>query len=264
MPAVVSAHEERHGTPGEGVEGSQGREHVGGQAVVDELDLVRRGRWSDSGWAARGTRRSPRPSRVVSRLGIPSACSTARAMAALRGVVAPAQAERREPRRVAGRRRLLHPARPRPEGGRIPAQLAVGAVGHGELDARLGAQGELVGVVALDRPVPVEVVGESEVTATTAWTDGQVGDLVARRLDHPEVGLRFPGGSQGGRPMFPPALASYPRAPSRWTASAVVVLLPLVPVMQATRFGVGLGHPEARGHRRPCTPAPSSCATSGR
>src|ERR1700722_900754 len=63
--------------------------------------------------------------------------------------------------------------------------------------------------------------------------------------------------------MFPPARASTPSPRSRGTASAVVVLLPLVPVMQTTRVG------SASAMNKPSppqtlTPASLSCATSGR
>ena len=63
--------------------------------------------------------------------------------------------------------------------------------------------------------------------------------------------------------MFPPAQARTPSPVSRCTARAVVVLLPFVPVMQATRVG------SASVMNRPSppqttTPASSSRATSGR
>src|ERR1700761_8574318 len=63
--------------------------------------------------------------------------------------------------------------------------------------------------------------------------------------------------------MFPPARASTPSPRRRWTASAVVVLFPLVPVMQATREGSA----SAMNRPRPpqtATPACSRRATSGR
>ena len=72
-----------------------------------------------------------------------------------------------------------------------------------------------------------------------------------------------PAGSQGGTPMLPPARASWPSPASRWTASAVVVLFPLVPVMQATRHGSASAM-NSPSPPQTATPASASCATSGR
>ena len=61
-PAVVPADEEGDRAVAVRLERGLGRQHVGREAVVDELHRGRRGRANGSGWAVRGTLRRPRPS----------------------------------------------------------------------------------------------------------------------------------------------------------------------------------------------------------
>ena len=72
-------------------------------------------------------------------------------------------------------------------------------------DTRLGAQRQLVGVVTLDRAVPVEVVGGERCHGDDRRAVGQIGNLIARRLDDPEVG-RWP---RGGVPWRSPDVAAH-------------------------------------------------------
>ena len=63
--------------------------------------------------------------------------------------------------------------------------------------------------------------------------------------------------------MFPATRQRWPSPRSRCPAIAVVVLLPLVPVMQATRREVGLGEPQAETADDPDARAPTSFSTAG-
>ena len=238
------------------------------------------GRWSRG--CRRRTRRAPTEPSERQRLGSPSKPRAAAVKAVLVGRARDAEALQhgarhrgvaRVVRARSGRRMptMWRPAPPRrrpPSGGagrgaRLRVQLRVGIVGQGQGDPGFGAERQLVGVVPLDRPVPVEVVRRQGGDGDHGGCVLQVGDLEARRLNDPVVRCRPAGGSQGGSPMLPPARASTPSPRRRWTASAVVVLFPFVPVMQATRVG------SASAMNRPsppqtATPASSSCATSGR
>ena len=83
------------------------------------------------------------------------------------------------------------PAQMRPEERGLGAELIVRAVGQRQRHARLRAQRELVGVVALDGPVPVEMIGGQGGHRDHLGRTPQIGDLEARCLDDPEVGLRL-------------------------------------------------------------------------
>ena len=74
-------------------------------------------------------------------------------------VVPPPQAELAGPRGVTLSVRVGDPADVRTQARCLGPQAPVGSVGQHQLDAWLRAERELVGVVALHRPVPVEVVG---------------------------------------------------------------------------------------------------------
>ena len=67
------------------------------------------------------------------------------------------QAERIHPRGV-GVVVLADPLDPRPEQRGVLAEQGAVAVRHGEFGAGLGARGQLVPVVLVHSPVPVEVV----------------------------------------------------------------------------------------------------------
>ena len=89
---------------------------------------------------------------------MPRPSSTARAIEALRalcGPVRPSAADQRVSRVHLG---AAHPAEVRAEEPGLGLQLLVVAVGEGQRHPGLGAQRQLVGVVALDRAVPVEMV----------------------------------------------------------------------------------------------------------
>ena len=69
--------------------------------------------------------------------------------------------------------------------------------------------------------------------------------LVAGQFDHPELGAgSTSSSSSSGRPMLPASAVRWPAARSRCAISAVVVLLPLVPVTQIVRASRVLGEPQ--------------------
>ena len=146
-----------------------------------------------------------------------------------------------------------HPADLGTEQRAVGAQQVAVAVGHGQPGARQGAQRQLVAVVGLGPAVPVEVVGAERGDAHDRGGRGQIGGLEARDLHHPEVELvAEPPGPRGG-PMLPATMARSPRPPRRCPATAAVVDLPLVPVMQVTRSrSASWSHrPEAAGDDHP-------------
>ena len=83
-------------------------------------------------------------------------------------------------------------------------QHVVGAVGQRDFDPRFGAQRQLVGVVALDGPVPVEVIGRQRCDGDHARRGDQIRDLVARCLDDPVVGFGLGRGVPGRLADVPP------------------------------------------------------------
>ena len=187
-PAVVTADEQGHGSVAVGLEGGLGREHVGRQAVVDELDRTD----VADGVAAAGQAVEPLGrgghQRVVAGLLHAHGQQHGAGDRCVAGVVLAGQAERLDPRPAEAGVACVHPLHVGPTTRPAPAS-GIGAVGDGRADPGLGAQGQLVGVVALDRAVPVEVVRRQGGHGHDRRPVGQIGYLIARCLDHPEVGL---------------------------------------------------------------------------
>ena len=138
-------------------------------------------------------------------------------------------------------------------GQRQRRQQRVGGVEHGDARLRLRDQRQLVGDVARLRcRASPGAPGSRLVTMAMCGRDaggGDIAGLVAGQLDRPGVGA--------GRPAIPAAAGRCcrhsavrsPAARSRCASSAVVVLLPLVPVTQTalatSPVGIGaLGEPQ--------------------
>ena len=161
-------------------------------ALVDRLSSTKRDRRPRCRWCAAGCRggRSRRPrARSASSspaAAMPSASMQARAIRGVAPVVGAGQPERVGP---GGLRRVgAHPARPAGRATTLAGgQLGAVAVGDGERGARLRAGGQLVPVVGVDVPVPVEVVGVQRGHGHHRRRGGEVGRLEARRLDGEEV-----------------------------------------------------------------------------
>ena len=122
--------------------------------------------------------------------GIPRPTSTARAMDAFRALCGPGRPRLPDQQTSDSTSDAVTHCTCGPSCAVCRAQLFVRAVGQGQRDPRFGAQRELVGVVALDRPVPVEVVGRQRGHGDHPGRREEVGDLEARGLDHPVVRLR--------------------------------------------------------------------------
>ena len=125
-------------------------------------------------------------------------------------VVRPGQSERRRPGGVALDVGRADPAQVRARASPACARSRSSEPSaSGQCHARLGAQRELVGVVALDRPVPVEMVGRQGGHGDHRGRDvaGRgPGSSMSRRSSSRARGSAD--GSQGGCPMLPPARAS--------------------------------------------------------
>ena len=165
-------------------------------------------RASGSGWAARRSPAAASASRVgVGRARDAEAGEHGPRDGGVARVVRPGQPERRATRRCpVPTSAPLTQRSVRPEARGLRAELAVGAVGEGQRDPGLGAQRELVGVVALDRAVPVEMVGGQRGDRDHPRAAVEVGDLEARRLDDPVVGRRL-------RRRVPGRVADVPAGP---------------------------------------------------
>jgi acyl-CoA synthetase (AMP-forming)/AMP-acid ligase II len=184
--AVVAADDQGDAAAGEGVQGGQGGQHVRGQAVVDEGDAAGR---ADRGEPAR--QRLVAGRRRAQRGGIGGARDAEGDQAAagderVAAVMPAGQAERVHPVR-AGVVVLADPLDPGAEQRGALAEQGAVAVGHGEFGAGLGARGQLVPVVLLHSPVPVEMVRVQRGDRDHGRRDRQVGGLVAGHLDHPVV-----------------------------------------------------------------------------
>ena len=207
--AVVAAHDQRDPAVREGVQRGQRGQHVGGEAVVDEADA---GHGAGRGEPARqrlvaGRRRAQPVIVAGTRLDQAQRDQAAAGDERVAAVVPAGKAERLHPvrARVVA---LADPLDPRPEQrGVLGEQVAV-AVGHGELGARLGARGQLVPVVLLHSPVPVQVIWVQRGHRDHRRRARQVGGLVTGDLDDPVVIVTAcpASGSYGGAPMFPPTI----------------------------------------------------------
>ena len=191
--AVLAADDQRDPAAGKGVEGGERRQHVGGQAVVDEADPVHR---ADGGEPA-GQPLVPGGG-GAQRLVVVRAFDAEGAQHAPGDQRVPPVVPARQPERVQPRRAWLvgfqHPLDAgREQAGAGADQLAV-AVGDGEFGARLGAGGQLVAVVLLDAAVPGQVVGVQRGHRGDRRGRGEVGRLVAGDLDHPVVAVAGQGG----------------------------------------------------------------------
>ena len=196
--AVLAADDQRDPPAGEGVEGGERRQHVGGQRVVDERDAADR---ADRGEAAgqRGEAAAAAASRSSSAAGGQAASPAAAARArARRGRSArcggcacragPGGPSRSAPGSSVS---LTHSTRGPSSADALAQQLAV-AVGDGEVRARLGRGRQLVAVVALDAAVPGQVVGVQRRHGGDRRGHREVGRRVAGHLDHPVVVVARP------------------------------------------------------------------------
>ena len=182
----MAADDEGDAPAGEGVQRGQGGQHVRGQAVVDEGDAAGR---ADRGEPARQRLVAGRGRAQRGVIGGARHAEGGQAAAGDEGVaavVAAGQAERLHPG-GGGVVVLADPVDPRAEQRGVLAEQGAVAVGHGELGAGLGARGQLVPVVLLDPPVPVEVVRVQRGDRDHGRRAGQVGGLVAGHLDDPVV-----------------------------------------------------------------------------
>ena len=150
------------------------------------------------------------------------------------------------------------PAQVRAEERCMRTEQLVGAVGEGEPDAGLGAQRELVGVVALDRAVPVEVIGREGGHRDHMGRGDDVGHLEARRLDHPVVGRGLGRGVPGRMADVPPGAGPVAEAGEEMDRQGRRRALPLGPGDAGHAGRIGLGHEQsqasAHGHPRRLEP----------
>ena len=152
--------------------------------------------------------------------GTPSARRQARAIRALRRLCAPSRPSGAI-QSGAGVVTGADPLHARPEQGRTVAQRVAVPVGDGQLRPGLGADRQLVAVVGLHVAVPVEVVGVQRGDRDHRRRAGQVGRLVAGRLDDPVVVVAVvvpPGPRAAGRCCRPQAAVAPPASAGarRW------------------------------------------------